>query len=148
MGKKKKRAPAQAEMVEMFDRTPEESRAMIDEDRMEDPNQSKKEVTANTDDEGNPIAVKNSIHLAKRPTAQMEADRAAYMKEKEANYVRDDMAANAESRKKSNDAITEREYAARIKALKALKAKRKESIYNRDGTARYMKEDGTLEPRK
>ena len=25
---------------------------------------------------------------------------------------------------------------------------KKESIYNRDGTARYMKEDGTLEPRK
>lgn len=69
---KMKRKPAQ-----MDDQTAEEIQAAIDEDRMEDPNQ-KKEVNANTDDEGNPIATKDSISMAKGRTRQMMDDQQEY----------------------------------------------------------------------
>lgn len=56
-------------------------REMIDQDRMEDSRPMPKKVTANTDDEGNPIATKENIYMAKTKSAQTLADQRAYEQE-------------------------------------------------------------------
>ena len=67
---KKKRAPAM---------DADGYKAMLDEDRMEDPRPVDKEVNANTDDEGNPIATKDSIQVARQISRQMMDDQQEYM---------------------------------------------------------------------
>lgn len=68
---KKKRAPAQVDDNVDY-------QAMVDEDRMVDPNQ-RREVNANTDDEGNPIATKDTIYMAKQKSEQTINDQRAYV---------------------------------------------------------------------